>query len=699
MKRVTLNGLAHMREEVAGIVITSPPIPTEPGGFLNGHVAVKADQFWQRPADLPTDDVFMGWPEWKQNELAVREHARIRQGAWYLNNGVPTWLTGINYFFLVYYTMEGIHPYYKDSDRQYFWLWNWVEITPRIIGLYMHERRQGGKSHRANAVLLHAGITTKNVKIGIQSRDEDAAQELFAFKTVPAWQKLPAWLKPPNHGKPDPKEVLLFEEVRKNEAGKPILGADGKAEMGGLRSRIDFASSLPGAYDHAKLYRHLNDEVGKDQMYNPWKRHNQVKRQMIQPNPATGQPEVVGKMIATTSTDEEEKADPNARRNNGLMTAQKFWKNSDPALINWDNPYSQTPSGLVRYLRLADDGFLIDKYGLSLKAESRAYHQTQLDGMDSATEKLAYRRAHPLKEADAFMPDATECAFEAAVLRDAYEAAERWDGLRPYKFRETPNGRASLVPDENGPWWFVPEAIPRPDRQNKVEVSGQLIVNGEVRETLIPLQKNVYYLSFDPIHKDRDQLARVDQGSQAAAHIGWERDPDNERDPERPNYWPSGGFIGEYRHRPNKKDDCFEQMRLASIFFGCQALSEDSGSYDLDGYFKRHGCVALLAVPAKDTPGAKAKLRQTGLSNAGPVRNHRVKKLNHFVDERLSTDWRYLPLPRTLQDMMLFEEARATVFDLTSSASILATKLMPSNIRTLPPPATSVSSLAARLAF
>ena len=175
----------------------------------------------------------------------------------------------------------------------------------------------------------------------------------------------------------------------------------------------------------------------------------------------------------------------------------------------------------------------------------------------------------------------------------------------------------------------------------------------------------------------------------AAAHIGWEYDADNESDAmgedgaPREGYWISGGVIGEYRHRPDKKDEYFKQMMLAALFFGCTFFPENSGSADLSNYFARHGCGAFIAKPPKDMPGSKAMHQQGGANPVAVVNLHRVKKLHHFLDERVATNWRYLPFPRTLDDLMLFDPEETKDYDLSSSLGLLVSKLMPSNIRVM----------------
>jgi len=59
----------------------------------------------------------------EQEDFVVSELERINHGFFFFNRGELTYITGVHYFYLQYYTLEdGNAPDYRDADRKWFLL-------------------------------------------------------------------------------------------------------------------------------------------------------------------------------------------------------------------------------------------------------------------------------------------------------------------------------------------------------------------------------------------------------------------------------------------------------------------------------------------------------------------------------------------------------------------------------------------------
>ena len=66
----------------------------------------------------------------EQLAFAEKEFYRIKDGFWFYNNGVPTYITGRHYYYLQYSVLENRKsPEYRDASRDYFlYLEHWSNV-------------------------------------------------------------------------------------------------------------------------------------------------------------------------------------------------------------------------------------------------------------------------------------------------------------------------------------------------------------------------------------------------------------------------------------------------------------------------------------------------------------------------------------------------------------------------------------------
>lgn len=110
--------------EIYGTKIT---IPDYDGYVENWGTDIPTEQYW-RKAELP--DYFQDVEydkdgnallDSRQRDYALEQVRRCKEGFWFMNNGIKTFITGKHYFYLQFWKLENdIYPEYRDTDRRYF---------------------------------------------------------------------------------------------------------------------------------------------------------------------------------------------------------------------------------------------------------------------------------------------------------------------------------------------------------------------------------------------------------------------------------------------------------------------------------------------------------------------------------------------------------------------------------------------------
>lgn len=187
----------------------------------------------------------------KLEEWRISEWDRRINGFWFYNNGVPTYITGLNYFYLTQWTIDGSPPDYRWTDRRWFLLWRYCEEDPLSLGMIESAARRTGKTEKSMCMLTDYGTRKKFVNLGIQSKtDEDAA--FVMEKLIRSYVNIAPFYKPilNTQGKKVPTNALNFVAKDMNEDGT----------HDGLNTSITFRSSKMDAYDGYKMGRYVRDE-------------------------------------------------------------------------------------------------------------------------------------------------------------------------------------------------------------------------------------------------------------------------------------------------------------------------------------------------------------------------------------------------------------------------------------------------------
>src|ERR1044072_277467 len=195
------------------------------------------DQVWRR-IDLPPD-----WdrrrkaealkqeqdPEFFDADLEkIREqHWRYRLcGLWFYINGTPTYITGSYYVYLNWCKIDIGYPYYRDTDRRFYYVWEFCVEDPRCAGLVDIERRRMGKTYKSGSILLDRTSLYRHLHGGIESKTSEDARQVFKKTVVSFFKKSPDFFRPvydKSKGMAPSSELRFFQTTAKGRNGGKSL--------------------------------------------------------------------------------------------------------------------------------------------------------------------------------------------------------------------------------------------------------------------------------------------------------------------------------------------------------------------------------------------------------------------------------------------------------------------------------------------
>ena len=238
-----------------GLYYSIPDPPKKNSEILNYNLP-KKDQKWRR---VPLANDYEYWSKEKQEEFAMEENRKCRDGIFFFNNGKVTYITGDHYFYLQWFKIDGAYPDYRDRDRRWFYHWHLCELDENCFGQCYGKLRRDGYSFRFCSIILNHARKSFDSNYGIVSKTgKPDAQKMFK-KLVGGFKKLPPFFKPQIATSDSPKSELVFSAPQKRATNKNRTFEE-EVE---LDTTISWANTTENAYDGDKLKRLACDESGK----------------------------------------------------------------------------------------------------------------------------------------------------------------------------------------------------------------------------------------------------------------------------------------------------------------------------------------------------------------------------------------------------------------------------------------------------
>ena len=551
---------------------------------IDGYGMAPEDQVFTRPV-FPTkllllakrfrtiEECFMEMRKQKdfyseEIKFIQREWDRRMHGYWFFNNGKPTYIAGVHYFYLVYWHHGNKKPDYRSRDRKFYLFLMMCLLDPFCAGMnYPKFRREGATSKVACFIYWLSG-QEKNKHFGIQSKDDDSAAEVFTEHIVNAHKKMAFWFKPKSSGKTDPKRDLQFKSVSETISKKGTQ----LVEQDSLESFIDFGPSTEGYYDRAKLRVHYSDEEGKTIEANIYNRFNKIKPALQDGNL------YIGIHIGTTTVGEMVKG-------GGENYKQKI----EGSMYHERGSDGETSTGLYNLFISSMEGLniedkvsgikFIDKFGNSDREKTKKYLEDKRKGFLEKGDIAGYNefcRQYPIYLKECFRTATIGCNFNEKILMDRIEEFRFGN---PHKIRgnfEWKSGKklkdVLLQYESTG---ILEEVVWNPSSKGKFFVSylppqsmSNKFVN--ISQTRIPGLKHLFVAGGDTFKVDKAKYHRSNGGGAIYAKFDMSRDDIN-GDPEQ---WVTDDFCCTYSFRPPTVEDYCEDMLLMCMYYGCQMFPE-----------------------------------------------------------------------------------------------------------------------------
>lgn len=666
--KIDPNGTEGEHVELHGLLVVLPKKPKR--SEILFHDKPKELQMWQRiplPEELQRvrsmDEWFEKPAEFRNKfrSYVEKEFQRRRDGVWFYNNGLPTYITGRHYMFLQWSKIDIGYPSYLAFQREIFLHMAACEVDPRCFGQLYTKCRRSGYTNICSAVLVDEASQVKEKLLGIQSKTgKDAQENIFMKKVVAIFRSYPFFFKPIQDGTTNPRMELAFREPSKRITKNNKTSYRGDA----LNTVINWKNTTNNAYDGEKLHILYLDEAGK------WEKPTDIREAWrIERTCLIVGRKIVGKAIMGSTVNP---------MNKGGNEYKGLWYDSDP---NERNSNGRTRSGLYRIFIPAYDALegFFDQYGNPVVEDpekevegidgdfitigSKTYLKNERRSFkDNPSELNEVTRQFPFTEDEAFRDSIEGSLFNIGKI---YQQIEHNEELFPdpvirgnftwkekdkeVVFSPTPNGRFRVcwMPDT------TQRNIVKIDRGKRVAPFGEYGCGG-----------------VDSYDLD----ATVDgRGSKGALHMY------NKFSLNRP----PNMFVVEYASRPDLASIFYEDVLMCAFYYGYPLLVENN-KYGIVRYFESRGYDGYLMDRPKHllSSSSHVNVKTKGIpSNSQDVIQSHAQSIEKYIHEHVGVDSETgevgkMYFNRTLEDWIGFKIDKRTKFDLTISSglALLATQ-------------------------
>jgi hypothetical protein len=516
----------------------------------------KSQQIFRR-IDVPHD--LAKWESAKEAEFVEREWHRRWNGVWILIGGEPVYLTGTAYLFFNYWRAEsGDFPDFRMEAVEFFQILDHIENDPNYYGIFDVKSRRMGDTEKTLCYGWDLTTRYRSSWFGMMNKNDDDAQENFD-RVVMSNRDMVYFFRPKSMGNDMPKEELIF---RYKSTTSETTHLENIQE---LRSRVDFRSTVFGAYDGKRLRFFHGDEPSKIRVSKmQWTEQWPVVKLCL--SLENGR-KIIGKAALTTTIEDMDEGE-------SIEEMRKLWDASNPLGLNKNN---QTITGLLRIFRGYWLTAPVDQFGRHKVEEETRRRDDTIDQMRKAglaSEIIAYKRKFPATVEDALAVPDRDCILLPGLLDEQINKIQSNNMLGISYINKPVRGNLAWtsgfgsdvqwLPNDQGRWWISGH----PEIPNNRDWQGGYCAPGN---------KGKFAMGVDPV----DDYKPDGGGSYGAFAIHKMFDPASE-DPAA-DAWGLNPVRSKmktdrccctYRFRPDNPYDFYDDCLMTAIYFGVDMLIE-----------------------------------------------------------------------------------------------------------------------------
>jgi hypothetical protein len=661
---------------VSGINIGLPPVPTDIP--CEGK---KDQQYWVRgvlPKPLSRIPSIFQWNEMPAGfkdrwiDYIETEFDRREQGHWFMNNGIPTYITGAHYMYLQWATIDVGFPEFREANRVFFLFWEACKADNRCFGMSYLKIRRSGFSFMGSSECVNVGSLAKDSRVGILSKTGADAKKMFTDKVVPISNRLPFFFKPIQDGMDKPKTELAFR-IPASKITKKNMHLLSVNELDGLDTTIDWKNTDDNSYDGEKLLLLVHDESGKwikpNNILNNWR----VTKTCLRLGSR-----IIGKCLMGSTSN---------ALNKGGSNFKKLYEDSNTSLRSGNG---QTRSGMYSLfipMEYNMEGF-IDRFGepvidtplkpvkgiddLMIKSGALEYWEAEVESLKNDPDALnEFYRQFPRTESHAFRDESKSSLFNLTKIYQQLDYAEAL-------IREQYVTRGSFGWKDGK---IDSKVVFYPDNRGRFKVSwtpkGPL-QNQWTERNGVKYPANEHMGAFGCDSYDISGVVGGG-GSNGALHgltkFHMDEGPTNE-------------FFLEYVARPQTAEIFFEEVLMACVFYGMPILIENNKPRLLY-HFKNRGYrgFCMNRPDKRYNKLSKTERELGGMPNSSEdVKQAHASAIESYIEKYIGIDLEgsfrdsdemgTMPFVRTLEDWAKFDISNRTKYDATISSglAIMATQ-------------------------
>jgi hypothetical protein len=601
------------------------------------------------------------WIDYIEAEFDQREH-----GHWFMNNGIPTYMTGAHYMYLQWATIDVGFPDFREANRVFFIYWEACKADTRCFGMSYLKIRRSGFSFMGSSECVNTGTLANDARVGILSKTGSDAKKMFTDKVVPIANRLPFFFKPIQDGMDKPKTELAFRipASKITKKNMHLLSID---ELDGLDTTIDWKNTDDNSYDGEKLLLLVHDESGKwikpNNILNNWR----VTKTCLRLGSR-----IIGKCLMGSTSNALSKGGDNFK---------KLYEDSNAKNRNGNG---QTKSGLYSLfipMEYNMEGF-IDRFGepvvdkptkpikgiddIMIESGALTYWEAEVESLKNDPDALnEFYRQFPRTESHAFRDESKSSLFNLTKIYQQLDYAETLireqyvtQGSFGWKDGKI-DSKVVFYPDIRGR--FRVGWTPNPTLQNRLESRGGIKYPG-----------NEHIGSFGCDSYDISGVVGGG-GSNGALH-GMTKFHMDEA--------PTNEFFLEYVARPQTAEIFFEEVLMACVFYGMPILIENNKPRLLY-HFKNRGYrgFCMNRPDKRFNKLSKTERELGGMPNSSEdIKQAHASAIESYIEKHIgldlegtfrdSDDMGTMPFVRTLEDWAKFDISNRTAYDATISSGL-----------------------------